>query len=123
MPTGTTSASAFGPIPINDLATTSATLSVSLPSGAWGKIVDLQVILRLTHTFADDLDFLLVAPDGRTSFEFWSDAGGSSALVFSNPITISDSGASVLPDNGSGLLASGTYRPADYETPVETSAN
>ena len=71
---------------INDLATASSVILVELGApfpitGAWTKIVNLKVILGdLTHTFPDDLDFLLVAPDGRTNFEFWSDAGGSNAI-------------------------------------------
>ena len=108
---------------INDLTTASSVILVELGapfpiSGAWTKIVNLKVILGdLTHTFPDDLDFLLVAPDGRTNFEFWSDAGGSSDISHGD-FTIGDSTASGLPDLG--LIASGTYRPAAYTATSDT---
>jgi subtilisin-like proprotein convertase family protein len=87
----------------------------------WTKIANITVTLDgLTHTFPDDLDFLLVGPDGR-SLEFWSDAGGNSAIS-NGDFLISDSGLSLLPDFG--LIASGTYRPADYTSPeIESGAN
>src|SRR5262249_39781652 len=72
----------------------------------------------LSHTFPDDIDFLLLGPNG-VGFEFWSDAGGSADIVNGNFI-ISDSGASLLPEQT--LIASGTYRPTDYGD-FETSAN
>src|SRR5262245_18612203 len=85
----------------------------------WGRIVDLKVeLIGLTHTFPDDLDFLLLAPGGR-NFEFWSDAGGDNAITNGN-FTISDSAAAVLPDETA--IAPGTFRPADYGM-VETAAN
>jgi hypothetical protein len=82
----------------------------------WGRIVDLQITLDdLTHTFPDDLDFLLLS-QGGANFEFWSDVGGNTDIT-NGDFTISDSAASALPD--ATALASGTYRPADYST-VET---
>jgi hypothetical protein len=79
--------------------------------GAWLKVMDVSVALNgLTHTFSDDLDFLLVGPGG-TNLEFWSDVGGGTAITNRN-FTIIDSGASLLPD--ATAPASGTYRPTDY---------
>src|SRR5262249_23381704 len=72
----------------------------------------------LTHTFPDDLDFLLVGTDGR-AFEFWSDAGGGNHITNGN-FTITNSAASGLPDQTA--ITSGNYRPADYD-PTETSSN
>jgi hypothetical protein len=85
---------------------------------AWYRLLDLRVVLGgLTHTFADDLDFLLVAPSG-VGFEFWSDAGGASHITNGN-FTIADSGTLLLPDQAP--IASGTYRPTDHESPPEAS--
>jgi hypothetical protein len=100
---------------------TSGTVSDSFNLGLinWGRIVDLQVILGdLTHTFPDDLDFLLLG-QGGANFEFWSDVGNGAGIT-NGDFTISDSAASVLPD--ATPLASGTYRPADYAT-QETAEN
>jgi hypothetical protein len=106
--------SRFVGLPISELATASDTFGLDFST--WGRIVHLRVTLGgLTHTFADDLDFLLVGPDGRT-FEFWSDAGGGFDISNGNFI-ISDSAASLLPDFTA--IVSGTYRPTDYDVPVE----
>ncbi|MBV9656819.1 MAG: PEP-CTERM sorting domain-containing protein [Verrucomicrobia bacterium] len=81
-------------------------------------------ITNITFTFTnfttpnpDDLDFLLVAPNGTTNFEFMSDAGGTVSQNAANSVTgltivISDAGASALSDNGP--LTSGTFQPGDY---------
>src|SRR5262245_49486232 len=101
---------------INSNATVSSSMDVFLIptpfSGLpWYKIASMTVTLGgLTHTFPDDLDFLLVGPDGR-SLEFWSDAGGGTDIS-NGSFLIADSGASLLPDQTA--IASGTYRPADY---------
>jgi hypothetical protein len=100
---------------------TSGTVSDSFTVGLarWGRSVDLQVTLGdLTHTFPDDLDFLLLGPGGA-NFEFWSDAGAGTDIT-NGDFTISDSAASALPD--ATALTSGTYRPADYGT-QETADN
>jgi FG-GAP-like repeat len=127
MPTGTLSftANAFT-IPPGAPGQTMGTASSSfnIPLSFMGivtlaRVVDLQINLGgLTHTFPDDLDFLLVGPDGR-SFEFWSDAGSSIDINNCN-FTITDSAVSALPDQTA--ITSGTYRPADYEV-VEGSSN
>jgi hypothetical protein len=96
---------------IPDNATVSDFLNADF-FGPWWRLLDLRVnLVGLTHTFPADLDFLLVAPDGRTSFEFWSDAGGDVNITNGN-FTISDSAASLLPDVTA--IASGTYKPTDY---------
>lgn len=74
---------------INDNATVSNSRFVFfIPSPStgrpWTKVLNVTITLDgLTHTFPDDLDFLLVGPDGR-SFEFWSDAGGNSPISNGN---------------------------------------
>jgi hypothetical protein len=84
----------------------------------WGRVVNLQIIVGLTHTRPDDLDFLLVGADGR-NLEFCSDAGSS--IDINSSFTIGDSAGSVLPDS-TALVPGGFYRPADYDV-AETSGN
>ena len=99
-----------------DNATASDVLNANF---SWVRLLDLRVVLfGLTHSFASDLDFLLVAPSG-VGFEFWSDAGAAFSITNGN-FTIADSGASPLPINAA--IPSGTYRPTDY-TPTEASSN
>ena len=99
-----------------DNATASDVLNANF---SWVRLLDLRVVLfGLTHSFASDLDFLLVSPSG-VGFEFWSDAGAAFSITNGN-FTIADSGASPLPINAA--IPSGTYRPTDY-TPTEASSN
>jgi subtilisin-like proprotein convertase family protein len=69
-------------------------------------------ITNLSHTFPDDVDFLLVSPSGRKMI-IMSDAGGGNAVT-NVSITLDDAAATVIPD--SAALASGTFRPGNYGT-------
>ncbi|MBL7944392.1 MAG: hypothetical protein JNM00_16650, partial [Flavobacteriales bacterium] len=63
------------------------------------------------HTWPDDIDVLLVAPNGDNLI-LMADCGGSADLVIpGNDFTITDGGA-IFSD--AGLNASGTYAPANY---------
>jgi len=109
--------------PTSGTFTTSQTVNVT---GLTGTVATVSVTFTgLTHNLADDLDFLLVAPDGSTNLVFWSDAGGNNA-VSNATFTIADTGATVLPD-GSGLASGTTYRPANnpgsFGQAVETGAS
>ena len=121
MPTGSFSIIDGAPFAINDNATTSRSLSLGVT--AWIRITNVRLTLtNLSHTFPDDLDFLLVGPDGR-NLEFWSDVGGNTGFT-NRSFTISDSGGTPLPN--SSPLPAGTYKPADYTDPwdpAETSSN
>jgi hypothetical protein len=94
-----------------DNTTVTQTVAVS---GFTGAVTRISVALTgLTHTFPDDLDFLLVGPDGARNLVFFSDAGSTHDIADAN-FTIADTGAAPLP--GSGQLVSGTtYQPADPE--------
>src|SRR5215208_187273 len=84
-------------------------------SGRLGTITSVSVtIMGLTHTFPDDLDFLLVGPNGIGNLEFWSDAGGGADLTNAT-VTVADSGATPLPDS-SQIVSGTTYKPADYDS-------
>ncbi|MGC2236405.1 MAG: proprotein convertase P-domain-containing protein [Pyrinomonadaceae bacterium] len=73
-----------------------------------------KVTVSLTsfnHTAPDDVDLMLVAPDGR-KVVLMSDAGGNSAAN-NLSLTFDDAAAANLPDNTQ--LTSGTYKPTDFE--------
>jgi hypothetical protein len=90
-------------------------------SNLTGTVTSVSVTINsLIHSSPDDLDMLLVSPDGR-AFHFWSDVGGegllNGRLKGGNPVptgisvepitvTIADTGNLVLPDDGP--LVSGT---------------
>jgi subtilisin-like proprotein convertase family protein len=82
-------------------------------AGIAGIVGGIEVRLSgLSHTFPDDLDMFLVAPDGAVC-ALMSDAGGGTDLVDVN-LVFSDAAASNLPD--SAAIVGGTYLPTDYQT-------
>src|SRR5205823_2023247 len=102
------------PITIND-GVTPPTPSSPYPSnitvsGLAGNISKLTLTLTgLSHTFPDDIDMLLVAPNGA-NLHFFSDSCGSSAISGLN-ITMDDAAATLLPD--AGPCSSTSYRPGN----------
>ena len=103
-------------IAINDSPappTTAAPYPASINvAGLSGTIAKVTVSLNgLNHTFPDDLDILLVGPQGQ-SLIVLSDVGGGTGADVS--LTLDDSAAASLPD--SGLLVSGTFRPGNVGT-------
>ena len=81
-------------------------------SGLSGTITDVNLVLNdLSHTWPDDIDILLVGPQGQDAVVM-SDAGDYPDAIFVD-LTLDDQAATVLPD--SDQLATGSYRPADYE--------
>ncbi|HKQ36617.1 MAG TPA: Calx-beta domain-containing protein [Verrucomicrobiae bacterium] len=86
-----------------------STINVSGLSGVVGRV---EVTLsNLSHTFPDDIDILLVAPNGR-SVVVMSDVGGS-ADALNVTLRLSDLAEMALPN--SSLLVSGTNQPTDFE--------
>ena len=85
--------------------------SVINVSGVSGTITTVTVTLtNFSHTWASDVDVLLVGPAGQRAL-IMSDVG--SAFPATNvTITLSDAAASVLPASGS--FPDGTYKPTDY---------
>lgn len=79
-----------------------------------GTITDVDVsLIDVTHPYPEDLDLLLVAPDG-TSLLLMSDVGGNNAFAHNTEnvdLTLSDEAAAALPADAT--LVSGTYRPTD----------
>ncbi|WP_367871784.1 hypothetical protein [Luteolibacter sp. Populi] len=83
-------------------------------SGMGGFIHKVSVQLTgLTHTFPDDVDVLLVAPDGTQAL-LLSDVGAGSD-VSNVTLVIDDDAANYLPD--AALISSGTYKPTNIGSP------
>jgi subtilisin-like proprotein convertase family protein len=81
-------------------------------SGVTGLVTGIAVnIENFSHTLPDDVDILLVAPNGRRII-LMSDVGGNTA-VNNLSLTFSDSAAVSLPDNSA--LTSGIYRPTNFD--------
>jgi len=79
-------------------------------SGLTASVFYARVTLNnLSHSFADDLDILLVSPEGR-SVLLMSDCGGDTSL--GGATLTFDDGANPLPD--SGPIFSGVVRPSNY---------
>ena len=80
-------------------------------SGLSGTITDVNITINgLYHTFPDDLDMLLVSPNGQKVI-FMSDAGGPHDV---NNFTITfDDEALSFPSNGNSLTA-GLFKPVNY---------
>ncbi|HEY0407489.1 MAG TPA: hypothetical protein VGC89_17275, partial [Pyrinomonadaceae bacterium] len=72
-----------------------------------------QVVVRLhnfSHAVPDDVDLMLVAPNGRKMI-LMSDVGGSNS-VSNVTLTFDDAAANFLPDEGT--ITTGTYKPSNY---------
>ena len=80
-------------------------------SGMSGTVTRVRVSLNgLTHTYPDDLDFLLVSPNGQRAL-LMSDTGGSTD-VGNTTLTIDQSGLTLL--NDEAVNSAGGYRPSNY---------
>src|ERR1043166_7675053 len=88
-------------------------------AGGPTQVDGLRVTLfGVTHLMPDNMDFLLVGPNGA-KFILMADAGG--AIPVSTPgvnLTFSDSAGQVVPE--SGPLTTGTFEPTSW-VPVQTS--
>lgn len=73
-----------------------------------GPIATVSLRIYLQHDYPNDIDMLLVAPDGR-SCVIMSDVGGM-APVTANFVTIIDTSAASIP---SPIVSNGTYRPTN----------
>lgn len=125
-----TLASAIGTIENDDGATDntfSNTSLISIPdsgpstpyastinvSGLSGNITKTTVTLNnLNHTYADDIDILLVSPTGAKTL-LMSDVGSYNSLT-GVTLTFDATATNSLPDDG--LITSGTYKPTDFNS-------
>lgn len=80
-------------------------------TGLYGNLNQIEITLTgLAHHAIQDLDMLLVGPDGSTHLVFWSDVGyGSTSGTFK----ISDAAATQFPIGSN--FTSGTYQPTDND--------
>lgn len=77
-----------------------------------------RVSLRLfnfNHTFPDDVDVLLVAPDGVRRAVVMSDVGDNDPNAVNLTIGLDDRAAAPMLD--AGPLTGGTFKPTNFETP------
>src|SRR5262245_27087453 len=91
-------------------AATVSQINVSVPAGQ--QITNLQVLFnQLSHESPDNIDAMVIAPDG-THIYLMSDTGGNSSQAISlvNP-TFADTGPSLT----DGQITSGVYRPTNLD--------
>jgi hypothetical protein len=87
-------------------------------SGGPAQIGGLRVTLfDVTHQFPDNIDVLLVGPQGQ-KFILMADAGGPAPLNTPVTLTFTDSAGQVLPNNGP--LTTGNFEPTNWESPVNS---
>lgn len=98
-------------ITINDGANADPYPSTITVSEVVGTIGAVRVKLNgLSHTWPNDLDIFLMAPDGKVS-ALVSDAGGRTDIVNVN-LVFDDTAETVIPEVDQ--ITSGSYRPANY---------
>jgi M6 family metalloprotease-like protein/uncharacterized repeat protein (TIGR01451 family) len=99
-------------ITIPDSGTASPYPSTINVSGVTGLLDKVTVTLaNLNHTFIEDVDVLLVGPNGQKVM-LMSDCGNPAAVA-NTTVTLDDAAAAALPDDGQ--IFSGSYQSADYE--------
>jgi subtilisin-like proprotein convertase family protein len=112
-PTGGTGADALtnpSPISIPDTGSGSVYPSDIQVSGLDAPVTDVNVTIEgLTHTFVDDIDLLLVGPDGETVVLMADVGGDQDNAVVGISITFDDSANEPLPDRAA--IATGVYLP------------
>jgi subtilisin-like proprotein convertase family protein len=101
---------------INDNTKATPYPSVKHVSGLTGLVTKVTVALNgLTHPSPDDIKILLIAPDGTTNCLLMNNCGGvplDGGSISNVNLVLDQAAASPLPDGV--LIASGTYRPAQY---------
>ncbi len=100
------------PITINSVGSASPYPSTIILTDLPEIVTDVNVqLIGLTHTWPDDIDILLVGPQGQNLI-LMSDAGNDDDIN-NISLTFDDSATQNLPDSSS--ITSGTYRPTNYE--------
>lgn len=83
-------------------------------TGQTGVVTKVTVSINgFTHAFPDDVDIMLVSPDGKNAI-ILSDVGGGNLTPVNNVNLVLDDAAAVsLPDESQ--ITSGTYKPTNFE--------
>jgi len=103
-------------ITINDNAAATpypSTITVANSSGTVTKVT--VTLANINHAYPDDVDVLLVSPDGQKVI-LMSDAGAGATAetrLTNARLTFDDAAAANLPDNSG--ITNGTYKPTNYE--------
>ena len=105
-----TFASMDTPLPINDLQTTTSTITVS---GVNAYLIDLNLTTNITHTFAGDLDITVTSPAG-TAVTLTTDNGAGNDNVFAGTVWDDDGGDT----NPPGPATDNVYANLVVETPL-----
>lgn len=84
-------------------------------AGLAGSVTGVALTLNNVNAYPSDLDLLLTGPNGDR-FVPLADAGGISSRVNGITLTLSDTAGSHVPV--SGLTASGSYLPTDYQSNI-----
>ena len=101
------------PIAIQDSGPANPYPSNISVAGLSGNIDNVRVTLNnMSHTFPDDIDIILQAPNGQQML-LMSDTGGGADLV-GVTLNFSASAGGGLPDNAQ--IVSGTYLPTNFNT-------
>ncbi len=121
IPTSRAPATQFcNPVPIQISAFGSAEEASPYPSniqvsGLSGVVSNVKITLNdFQHTFAEDVDILLVSPTGQ-KFVVLSDVSGSQGFIIGRTITLTDFAATELPVN-SQPVQTGAYKPTNSGT-------
>jgi large repetitive protein len=102
-------------IPDNDIASPYPS-TIKVKGFKKAKITDVNLRLRgINHGWSDDVDVLLVAPDGDSALVM-SDVGGSTNAL-SLTLTMDDEASASLPDVTT--LQSGTFRPTNHGAGID----
>lgn len=104
-----------GAIAIRDNSTASPYPSVANVSGVVGAINSIRVtLLGLTHTFPDDIDVLLVSPDGSKAAILMADIGGGAPTNSISNLTLTFADGGEVLTTGEEKLKDRTYAPASF---------
>jgi len=93
-----------------------------LLSGLTSTVAKATVRIKgITHSFPDDLDILLVGPQGQ-SVMLMSDSGGGTGAgiccsINGAILTFDDASTNMLPNTGPPEITTGTYRPTNFGSP------
>jgi hypothetical protein len=104
-----------GPFPLADSPVQSTQFPATTPypldlvvSGMGSSLSAVSLSFTLTHTWPDDLHFLLQGPGGETVYVMGN--AGSSFDLSNCTLTFSDSGLTLAPDS-TALICGSTYQP------------